>query len=788
MIDKSKIESMGLLDWLEKETSIYVYREDDNYWYVWLKERYEEVKKQENAYEILKKIVKAYQPKVVHISIFNTHNSILKLISEKLPEFMTKEICVLAVKNNGASLHDVPKDYVDYEMCLSAVENCGYAIQYVPEQYLTESFIKRAVCLHPESLRYVPKQYLSEERCFEFVKDNVRSYEYIPSEFQSKRIIDFVVNIDPKLIVYVSNEDLDNRYFPRIDKNAPCALPKIDSEKSESIFPKSQEGIVVYDLTNSDTDQMTIYYISDIHLEHQLDLVGKSICDIRNLIAVKVDEMISKINDRRGMLLIGGDIADNKILVKIFFQKLQFKWHGKIVYVLGNHELWDSDLGDDNRYSIDRTIEQYRSFIRLGFNIGLGFILENELLLEYKGASNNMVCLSESNILKTSKEDLTEICEKSTKLILGGIGFAGMNMIYNADAGIYRQVVSREEERERSRRFKAVYDKVLACAKNLPVIVLTHMPMRDWSDAEYNPNWIYLNGHTHINTLIRESDGTTVFADNQMGYKPRIWNLNGFNVDKKIYDPFKDYQDGRYKFDENEYYQFSRGRGIRIYGTKCLTEKMYFIKRGEYYMFLLYNKDDQLRLLEGAKPKVLTRKMEYYEENFGLYIDKVHEILSPYQNALKAIAEEVKKFGGNGIIHGSIVDIDFFNHIYLNPLDGKITPYYATDMIYKQIYPNVEELLLNSPYRGIIEERKMLTKFMKLLENRDIAILSDINDGAEKRVIPEIVLNTDMYRQSRIMKSFQYIFDKKVLRRWDDAILNYDPKATKKLLNGNDDK
>ena len=775
MIDKSKIESMGLLDWLEKETSIYVYREDDNYGYVWLKEGYEEVKKQENAYEILKKIVKAYQPKGVH-------NSILKLISEKLPEFMTKEICVIAVKNDGASLQDVPKDYVDYEMCLSAVENCGYAIKYVPEQYLTESLIKRAVCLHPESLMDVPKQYLSEERCFEFVKDNVRSFEYIPSEFQSKRIIDFVINIDPKLIVYVSNEDLGKRYFPRIGKNAPCALLKIDSEKSESIIPKSQEGIVVYDLTNSDTDQMTIYYISDIHLEHQLDLVGKSIFDIRNLIAVKVDEMTSKINDRSGILLIGGDIADNKILVKLFYWELRRKWHGKIIYVLGNHELWDSDLGDDNRYSIDRTIEQYRSFIRLGFN------LENELLIEYKGTQCDIVRLSESNILKTSKEDLTEICEKSTKLILGGIGFAGMNMIYNADAGIYRQVVSREEERERSRRFKAVYDKVLACAKNLPVIVLTHMPMRDWSDAEYNPNWIYLNGHTHINTLIRESDGTTVFADNQMGYKPRIWNLNGFNVDKKIYDPFKDYQDGRYKFDENEYYQFSRGRGIRIYGTKCLTEKMYFIKRGEYYMFLLYNKDDQLRLLEGAKPKVLTRKMEYYEENFGLYIDKVHEILSPYQNALKAIAEEVKKFGGNGIIHGSIVDIDFFNHIYLNPLDGKITPYYATDMIYKQIYPNVEELLLNSPYRGIIEERKMLTKFMKLLENRDIAILSDINDGAEKRVIPEIVLNTDMYRQSRIMKSFQYIFDKKVLRRWDDAILNYDPKATKKLLNGNDDK
>ena len=45
---------------------------------------------------------------------------------------------------------------------------------------------------------------------------------------------------------------------------------------------------------------------------------------------------------------------------------------------------------------------------------------------------------------------------------------------------------------------------------------------------------------------------------------------------------------------------------------------------------------------------------------------------TPYRNALKTISKEIRAFGGNGNIHGCIIDIDFFNHIYVNPFDGKI--------------------------------------------------------------------------------------------------------------------
>lgn len=806
MIDNERKEEGSLIKYLDDKTSIYATKSDPHYLYVYLESVYGKIEKLEQGYEYLKKLVSVYKAK-------DYNYRILKLISEKLPSFITREICLIAVKNSGANLEYVPKEYLDYDMCLSAVENDGRAIEYipkehldykmclsavksyggaikyVPEQYITEDFVEKVIGLNPESLSYIPMEYLSEERCFELVKENVENFKYIPSEFKSERIVAFVASKMPKLVLHLNNDTLEKQCFFHIVKNAPCALPEINTEKNEIVVPKSEKA-VLYDMSGEEGSINTVYYISDIHLEHQLDIAGKSLYDIKSLIAQKVEELFSDITERdysSDILLVGGDVADNKLLAELFYTELGEKWGGRIIYVLGNHELWDNSCGGNNICSIDETIEEYRSIIEkyTSFNM----LLENELLIVYKRSDwkrGKFFKLSEANILKTANDELSEVCNRSTLLILGGIGFSGRNAIYNADSGIYRQAVSREEEINRSRRFKAIYDKVLACAANIPVIVLTHMPMKDWAEGDYNPNWIYINGHTHFNTIIRESDGTTVLSDNQVGYVPQKWHLNGFYIDKRIYDPFKDYRDGTYDMNKEEYIQFNRGRGIEIYGVKPLTDKLRLIKCGEYYMFLQYNNKGKLQILNGGKPKLLDRKIEYYEEKFRLYISNVLKMLSPYQKALKAISDEVKKFGGVGTIHGTIVDIDYLNHIYLNPLDGKITPYYAVDIRYKLIYSNVAELFANSPFRYFIEDRKMVAKYIKLIEDKKLAILSNSDCDTEKRIIPQVVLETDMYRQSYIMKSFQYIFDKKVLRRWDDTILNYDSNKEQKLLRGDD--
>ena len=62
------------------------------------------------------------------------------------------------------------------------------------------------------------------------------------------------------------------------------------------------------------------------------------------------------------------------------------------------------------------------------------------------------------------------------------------------------------------------------------------------------------------------------------------------------------------------------------------------------------------------------------------------------------ISDEVSAIGGTGAVHGCIVDIDWFNHVYLNPFDGKVTPYFAMDMTGKLVFNNMESLLETSPF------------------------------------------------------------------------------------------
>ena len=68
-------------------------------------------------------------------------------------------------------------------------------------------------------------------------------------------------------------------------------------------------------------------------------------------------------------------------------------------------------------------------------------------------------------------------------------------------------------------------------------------------------------------------------------------------------------------------------------------------------------------------------------------MDRVNKIikepLDKYTRYQEKIAEKIKKIGGSGNIHGCIIDIDFFNHVYINPNDMKITGYRASDMVNK---------------------------------------------------------------------------------------------------------
>ena len=120
----------------------------------------------------------------------------------------------------------------------------------------------------------------------------------------------------------------------------------------------------------------------------------------------------------------------------------------------------------------------------------------------------------------------------------------------------------------------------------------------------------------------------------------------------------------------------------------------------------------------------------------GNMIDIVKRPLDKFTSIQERIAQKVKLIGGSGKIHGCIVDIDFLNHIYVNPIDGTITAYWASDMINKLVYPSVPALLeQNCPQ----------------LYNRYLKSLPDVKDGLALRqqsnisLLPSKYLDTDIY-------------------------------------------
>ena len=196
-------------------------------------------------------------------------------------------------------------------------------------------------------------------------------------------------------------------------------------------------------------------------------------------------------------------------------------------------------------------------------------------------------------------------------------------------------------------------------------------------------------------------------------------------------------------------------------------KELYMLKKGEYYCFIHRSKNKTLSILNGgARKRLMKKDIQFYYDNMDIVIKQYSGPLEKYTSFQKKISNEIKKIGGSGIIHGCIVDIDWFNHIYVNPIDGKVTGYWASDIINKIVYPSIPSLLeSNCPI--------LFKKYTSLIDSGkqdEIHSLSGINPiNKELIVFPTSYLNTDIYSMSRELKKIQKL-ESKILTKWPEDI------------------
>jgi len=572
--------------------------------------------------------------------------------------------------------------------------------------------------------------------------------------------------LSPEIIRKFHNKKIVNDY-KKLEVNNDDALD--DSIKSLSTLDTTIQAFAPG--RNFGLSDFNVYYISDIHLEHHIkeeffeseEMLGQAIQDIVQNIFSK--DLLKQIKEAQNdyFILFLGDTANTISLSKRFYVEFISQLHkmskdsktGKVYAVVGNHELSEFD-------TLNEGLKEYENMFQM-----LGITLLNndyEVISIGNHASNIAVC--------------------------GGVGFAQYNEKYNSLTQVGPSDMDRKRDEEEGRLLANAQKRALEdpSAFGHPVIMASHYPVNDWLiEKELSSRCIYFNGHNHNNTRI-VSESRNIYADNQVGYKRSKIKFKTVKFGP-IYNPYADCNDGCYEVSLNSYEQFCEFCDDPIDGTYFLKQKLekndahfFMLKLSGYYAFFIIDNKFSA-ICRGGKYTVLPKKNDiyYYYNNFGKILSAYLYFLSPIRKFEEILSEEIKSIGLSGRIHGNIIDVDFFNHIMINSLDGKITLYYSPEFGVVKEYSTFNEMLASMQNVGISLYERALEDYNKKKQINELTVLSKIGNAEVYKDFCKIDTDKNsIYGISNEMRNLERIFTSHVLREWDENIVSFSKKLNHK--------
>lgn len=501
-----------------------------------------------------------------------------------------------------------------------------------------------------------------------------------------------------------------------------------------------------------------VHYISDLHLMHRIQNAG---CRSKEDIIYVIQRIVNTIaNEAGSLLLIDGDVASDIGIFQLFVEMLSktLRRNTQVVFTIGNHELWSFP-----GFQIEQIVSKYRTILE---KHGM-YLLHNDLLYKedcslLADPKTGIHLIKYHDLCKMNELQIADRLRSARYVILGGLGFSGYNTEFNADNGIYRMTVDRTTEIKESKIFEDLYNRLCPILSNKNTIILTHTPKKDWCrETKPDKNYVYVSGHTHRNFFYDDGE-YRVYSDNQVGYHIENPHLKTFLIDND-YDCFSDYEDGIFEITSEQYNDFYRGKNIPMTFQREVNV-LYMLKKNGYYCFVHKSRSGSLTILNGgAMKKLEIQDVQYYYDNMDTMISTIKTPLDKFTSFQKRIADMVKQIGGIGTIHGSIVDIDSYNHIYVNPFDLSITGYWASDIINKIVYPSIPALLeKNCPV--------MFGEYVKLLKGNSENPLA-LKQQTNITVLPQTYLDTDIYKASREIKKMQKL-SSNILTSWYEDTLH----------------
>lgn len=304
--------------------------------------------------------------------------------------------------------------------------------------------------------------------------------------------------------------------------------------------------------------------------------------------------------------------------------------------------------------------------------------------------------------------------------------------------------------------------------------------------------WFNIKQNIHLN--IQNLDNELQSYAKKLASDLKVRTIVTYDQARHFKNPFLKYEDGIHRITRHEY-------GI-LGNVPKAKGQLYLIKRNGFYMFLLkhrlINGKYHLNILNGATQKRAKHDLQYYYDNLFTYGHTIELAFKNYQTFLVKLGSELRllaqsNYAGVGHVHGSIVDIDFYNHVYVNPMTGKMKFYHATSVNDRIVYPSFHSLLKNAhidlgelmkdnlkqlPSNSLLKldesyhlELSMSDRTSELLASKNSKQLSLKTQQDSYVARPEHQYDQEMYSNSRAMVKIQKVLLDHRITFWNDQIL-----------------
>lgn len=442
---------------------------------------------------------------------------------------------------------------------------------------------------------------------------------------------------------------------------------------------------------------------------------------------------------------------------------------------------------------------------------GVYFVIGNHDYISFTNVKTGVEFYTK-NLAQLGIKVLQNECVETDKYLLyGGTGFAKYDPVWNADKVLCCPGFTREDEIKETTAFEVGYKKALKYAKKkgLCFLCVSHYPVSSCLNNVFDRETIYFTGHDHRNTYVKKED-KVLYADNQIGYENNHICFKSMKTGFEV-NPYNKLQEGLFQTTVEDYLQFYRylgehvGDGRLLY-QRCRTGKLYVVKRKGYYGFFIISTQkgsEGISIVNGGVTKKITKSTDisWICENFSIVVSKYLQMLLPLRKVQEELSKELKELGLAGTIHGLIVDIDYYHHIAINPIEGSIEFYYSSiwgkaielssfeEVIesleyHRKMYQTIDYQLLRVAYQKKLNGGGCL---LGMAVNNHLIEDKSCNKKEVSQRVEQIISRTDgIYGVSRKISHLQRLFSGHVLRDFDLRLTETKQQLShrKKLYNG----